>query len=165
MASAASKAASSASSVAATDAGAEPLASSASEIASSASSLASSAASQASIDASSRAAEISSSVSDAAASASSGARDFADAAQAPLGLRALLAARKTGADRKQDSSNPNVPHEIIVRHTDDESALSVTTHPAEKVLEKEMQAKRWEDLDHKEKAGWKQRSVSFLILP
>ena len=168
MASSASEASSSASSIAATHAGAEPLASSASEIASSASSLASSAASEASASGRSAASAAYNSASKGASGGSSGAAgayeaaskaagDFADGAQETLGLRALLAARGTGSIRQEDSSVPNVPHEIIVRHSNEEKALSVETHPPEKVVKEEMQLKRWEDLDHKEKAGWKKR--------
>ena len=186
MAASASRAASSASSIAATDAGAEKLASSASEVAASASSLASSAASEAATSASSSASKgassgssagtsyssaASSGASSAATAVSSGAAsgsdkvgNIADAAQETLGLRALLAARDSGADRREDSSSkPNRPHEIIVRHSDEESALSVETHPPEKVVAEEMEAKRWEDLDHKEKAGWKKRCVAVAF--
>lgn len=104
-----------------------------------------------------------------------------DGAQETLGLRALLAARDTGALRRKEAGGPdgegdsadvlNVPHEIVVRHTGDDGdgdggtdgkknkGLSVETHPPERVVEREMAVKRWEDLGSEEKKGWKKRCV------
>lgn len=118
----------------------------------------------------------------AASSASTAAADLAGGTQERLGLRALLAKRDNGAIRKQgeedDDTEPNKPHEIVVRHSDHDGdddgegkgkekrkGLSVETHSPETVVEREMQVQRWEDLDEEEKAGWRQRYISSFALP
>ena len=182
--SAASQASASASSAAASATSSIPT----SESTSSFSDKASTAYDAVSSSASSAATAASSGASSAVAHASIAAADLAHGAQEKLGLRALLAARDTGAIRQQNEAGSdghdgddnrrgvsNVPHEIVVRHTDDDSTdgsegegaktgLSVETHPPERVVEREMNVKRWEDLGGKEKEGWMKRYVISSLL-